>query len=135
MRSPSGGNALQHQRRHVVGAAVTVGGIDQLGDRALEAAAHDAAVRLRLYVEDERTVDVLLTHVQDRVVDDWLDFGALVAGFYGGALRGRVPGGAFVRERVARGCREDWRLDGAYTYAHEHEQGGSGVAGGTGGSR
>ena len=63
------------------------------------------------------------------------NFGALVAGLYGGALRGRVPGGAFVRERVARGCREDWRLDGAYTYAHEHEQGGSGVAGGTGGSR
>ena len=92
-------------------------------------------MRLRLYVEDERTVDVLLTHVQDRVVDDWLDFGALVAGFYGGALRGRVPSSAFVRERVARGCREDWRLDGTYTYAHEHEQGGSGVAGGTGGSR
>ena len=85
--------------------------VDAAGAGALERGAHDAAVRLRLYVEDERTVDVLLTHVQDRVVDDWMDFGMLISNTYGGALRGKTPSAPWVRERVARGCREDWQAE------------------------
>ena len=73
----------------------------------------DAAVRIRLYVEDERTVDVLLTHVQDRVADDWLDFADLVGNLYGGALRDAIPTAQFVRERLMRGCKEGRKVDGS----------------------
>ncbi|KAH9940375.1 Sec34-domain-containing protein [Epithele typhae] len=81
------------------------------GARALEGAAHDVAVRMRLYVEDERTVDVLLTHVQDRAVDDWLDWLEQADKAAAGALRARAPAVPAIRERLARGCREDWQLE------------------------
>ncbi|KAH9839058.1 Sec34-like family-domain-containing protein [Rhodofomes roseus] len=41
-----------------------------------------AVGRLRLYLEDERTVSVLLGHVQDRIVDDWAEWRALVRDVY-----------------------------------------------------
>lgn len=42
-----------------------------------------AVGRLRLYLEDERTVGVLVGHVQDRIVDDWLEWRAAVRQVYG----------------------------------------------------
>ena len=35
---------------------------------------HVHVARLRLYLEDDRTVSVLLKHVQDRIVDEYTEF-------------------------------------------------------------
>lgn len=35
---------------------------------------HVHVARLRLYLEDDRTVSVLLRHVQDRIVDEYTEF-------------------------------------------------------------
>ena len=35
---------------------------------------HGHVARLRLYLEDDRTVSVLLRHVQDRIVDEYMEF-------------------------------------------------------------
>ncbi|KAI0769415.1 Sec34-domain-containing protein [Trametes elegans] len=75
---------------------------------SLEFDVHNAAVQLRLYIEDERTVEVLLKHIQERVVDDWMYWRGIVWNMYNGAVREEVPTEEMVREMVANGCREDW---------------------------
>ncbi|THH03324.1 hypothetical protein EW146_g10464 [Bondarzewia mesenterica] len=49
-----------------------------------------AAGRLRLYLEDKRTVDVLLQHVRERAEDEYSVFRDLVWSMYAGSLRERV---------------------------------------------
>ena len=44
-----------------------------------------AALRMRLYLEDDRTVHVLLLHVQDKIVDEYVDFRQAVADRSGNA--------------------------------------------------
>ncbi|PSS38005.1 hypothetical protein PHLCEN_2v145 [Hermanssonia centrifuga] len=45
-----------------------------------------AVARLKLYLEDERTVSVLVKHVQERLVDEYGDFRRVVGSVYGGEL-------------------------------------------------
>ena len=101
--------------------------------------AHSVAMRLRLYIEDERTVGVLLKHVQDKIVDDWMNFRDLVCNMYNGALRSKAPTEGSIREKVVRGSAEDWDPDpvlhsGTVVYPHRDDganvaNGSSGVAG------
>ncbi|TBU48650.1 Sec34-domain-containing protein [Dichomitus squalens] len=74
----------------------------------LERDVHRVSMSLRLYIEDERTVEVLLKHVQDKIVDDWMDFSDLISNLYNGAMRARAPIEEFVRAKVVRGSKEDW---------------------------
>ena len=69
---------------------------------------HRVAMNLRLYIEDERTVDVLLKHIQDRVVDDWMDFSDLLSKVHHGTMRSKAPTAEYVRARVLRGRAENW---------------------------
>lgn len=74
----------------------------------LEHDIHRVSMNLRLYIEDERTVDVLLKHVQDRVVDDCMDFSDLTSKLHNGVMRSKAPTMEYVRTRVLRGSAEDW---------------------------
>ncbi|KAM5533738.1 hypothetical protein V8D89_012611 [Ganoderma adspersum] len=74
----------------------------------LERDIHRVSINLRLYIEDERTVDVLLKHVQDRVVDDCMDFSDLVSKLHNGTMRSKAPTAEYVRARILRGSAEDW---------------------------
>ncbi|RPD58666.1 Sec34-domain-containing protein [Lentinus tigrinus ALCF2SS1-6] len=77
----------------------------------LERQVHEVATRLRLYIEDERTVSVLLKHVQDKIVEDYAVFNELISNLYNGTMRGKGPTEEYIREKVTRGCREDWQSD------------------------
>lgn len=46
--------------------------------------------RMRLYLEDDRTVGVLVEHVQDRIMDEYVAFKDVVWNMYAGGLRGTV---------------------------------------------
>lgn len=48
--------------------------------------------RLELYLEDERTVSVLLKHVQDRILDEYREFRevALEAHGFGSSIRSEI---------------------------------------------
>ncbi|KZT22200.1 Sec34-domain-containing protein [Neolentinus lepideus HHB14362 ss-1] len=46
--------------------------------------------RMRLYLEDNETVDVLVGHATDRITDEYAEFQDIVWGLYAGALREEV---------------------------------------------
>ncbi|KAI0368378.1 Sec34-domain-containing protein [Pilatotrama ljubarskyi] len=75
---------------------------------SIETQTHEHATRLRLYIEDERTVEVLLKHIQERIVDDWMYFRSIIWNLYNGAVRPKIPTEDMFREMVVNGCREDW---------------------------
>lgn len=64
--------------------------------------------KLRLYLEDERTVNVLLGHIQDRIVDDWAEWRALVREIYpiGSGAEVEVGTEDLVRAMVRAACDE-----------------------------
>ena len=74
----------------------------------LERDVHRFSMSLRLYIEDERTVEVLLKHVQDRIVDDWMDFSDLISNLYAGTMRSKAPTEEYVRAKLVRGSKEEW---------------------------
>ena len=51
---------------------------------------HSSVARLRLYLEDDRTVHVLLKHVQDRIVEEYAEFSEVVGKEYSGSLRNEL---------------------------------------------
>ncbi|KAJ7111549.1 Sec34-like family-domain-containing protein [Mycena crocata] len=65
------------------------------------------AARLRLYLEDDRTVGVLLQHIQDRIVDEYATFRDVVWNMYAGGMRGMVLSSTGVRELLQRVCSEE----------------------------
>ncbi|KAJ7252598.1 Sec34-like family-domain-containing protein [Mycena rebaudengoi] len=56
------------------------------------------AARLRLYLEDDRTVAVLLQHIQDRIVDGYAVFRDVVWNMYAGGMRAGVLSSTGLRE-------------------------------------
>ncbi|THH31401.1 hypothetical protein EUX98_g2790 [Antrodiella citrinella] len=58
---------------------------------------HVNVARLRLYLEDDRTVSVLLRHVQDRVVDEYIEFKMTIMRELGTGLRGDIGSEEAVR--------------------------------------
>ena len=63
--------------------------------------------RLRLYLEDDRTVGVLVGHVMDRIVDDYASFRETVWTVYTDALRGVLFSTSTVKEMLQRICEDD----------------------------
>ncbi|KAG0700811.1 Sec34-like family-domain-containing protein [Suillus ampliporus] len=43
--------------------------------------------KLRLYLEDDRTVSVLVTHIEEAIIDDYLKFRSVVWNMYAGAMK------------------------------------------------
>lgn len=66
-----------------------------------------AVARLKLYLEDERTVNVLVKHAQERIVDDYGEFRALVWNTYDDQLRREVLGEDALRALLLVVCGED----------------------------
>ncbi|KAF7376406.1 Sec34-domain-containing protein [Mycena sanguinolenta] len=65
------------------------------------------AARLRLYLEDDRTVGVLLQHIQDRIVDEYALFRDVVWNMYAGAMRADVLSSTGLRELLKSICGEE----------------------------
>ncbi|KAJ6500169.1 Sec34-like family-domain-containing protein [Mycena vitilis] len=64
------------------------------------------AARLRLYLEDDRTVGVLLQHIQDRIVDEYSLFRDAVWNMYAGGMRAGVFSSTGLREFLKTVCGE-----------------------------
>ncbi|KAK7005778.1 Sec34-domain-containing protein [Favolaschia claudopus] len=62
------------------------------------------AARLRLYLEDDRTVGVLLQHIQDRIVDEYALFRDVVWNMYAGGMRSIVLSSTGLRELLKSVC-------------------------------
>lgn len=65
---------------------------------------------MRLYLEDDRTVTVLLSHVQDKILDEYVDFRQIVSERSGNAALLNVPG---LKEMVKGICEEEVETFGA----------------------
>lgn len=65
-----------------------------------------SVTKLRLYLEDNRTVSVLLTHVKEAVVDGYMAYREVVWNMYAGALRGLVFSEERLKEKLGAICDE-----------------------------
>jgi len=63
-----------------------------------------SVTRLRLYLEDDRTVGVLVGHVMDRIVDEYAAFREVVWNMYIGALRDVLFSTPTLRENLRAVC-------------------------------
>lgn len=61
---------------------------------------------MRLYLEDDRTVSVLLGHAMDRIVDEYTEFREVVWGMYEGKLRDVLFSVGGLREKLQLICDE-----------------------------
>lgn len=66
-----------------------------------------SVVRLRLYLEDDRTVGVLVQHIQDRIVDGYSAFRDAVWNMYAGAMREAVLPSTGLRVILRAVCEEE----------------------------
>ena len=66
-----------------------------------------AVARLKLYLEEERTVAVLVKHVQERVVDEYAEFRRVVWAEYDGPVRGEVSNEESLRALLQEACDAD----------------------------
>ena len=57
-------------------------------------------VRLKLYLENDRTVGLLVQHVIERVVDEYGTFRAVAGNMYAGALRPNLLEDGDLREML-----------------------------------
>lgn len=62
--------------------------------------------RMRLYLEDDRTVSVLVGHVIDRIMDEYAGFRDVVSSMYSGDLKGVLFSPTGLRERLKTICEE-----------------------------
>ncbi|KAL1752519.1 Sec34-like family-domain-containing protein [Schizophyllum commune] len=74
--------------------------IDAAFRAACERDLRSASARLRLYLEDDRTVRVLVDHVQARVLEEYGVFREVVWGMYAGAMREGVLSATSLREML-----------------------------------
>ncbi|KAF7790075.1 hypothetical protein EIP86_001025 [Pleurotus ostreatoroseus] len=73
-----------------------------------------AVARLGLYLEDDRTVSVLVKHAQERIVDEYGEFRRVVWGEYGEKVSGMVSGDEELRALLREVCEES---EGSNTHA------------------
>ncbi|CAK5269175.1 unnamed protein product [Mycena citricolor] len=76
---------------------------------ACERDLRSAAARLNLYLEDDRTVGVLLQHVKDRLADDYALFRDVVWNMFDGGMRERLLGAVDLRFLLDRVC--DYKVE------------------------
>ncbi|KIP09466.1 hypothetical protein PHLGIDRAFT_67633 [Phlebiopsis gigantea 11061_1 CR5-6] len=63
-----------------------------------------AVTRLRLYLEEDRTVAVLVKHVQERIVDEYAEFRRVVWSEYQGPVRSEVHNEEVLRTLLQDAC-------------------------------
>ncbi|KII92962.1 hypothetical protein PLICRDRAFT_37778 [Plicaturopsis crispa FD-325 SS-3] len=78
--------------------------LDNVFRLACERDLRSNVARLRLYLEDGRTVGVLMLHIQDRIADEYAAFRDVVSNMYTGALKSVVLSPGPLREMLARIC-------------------------------
>ncbi|EKM54776.1 uncharacterized protein PHACADRAFT_197206 [Phanerochaete carnosa HHB-10118-sp] len=66
-----------------------------------------AVARLKLYLEEDRTVAVLMKHVQERIVDEYAEFRRLVWSEYDGPVRSEVSNEEPLRALLQEACGSD----------------------------
>jgi len=80
---------------------------EDLHKKFVEACERDLRIfvtKLRLYLEDSRTVAVLLTHVKDAIVDGYMTFQDTVWNMYAGVLKSVVFSEDSLKEWVGTIC-------------------------------
>ncbi|KAG1751418.1 Sec34-like family-domain-containing protein [Suillus paluster] len=60
--------------------------------------------KLRLYLEDDRTVSVLVTHIEEAIIDDYLKFRNVVWNMYAGAMKTVVFSQESLRDYLKSIC-------------------------------
>jgi acyl transferase domain-containing protein len=70
-------------------------------------------VRLRLYLEDSRTVGVLVQHVQERIMDEYEVFREVAGGMYARALREVLLSHVELRKVLMEVCGEGTGVGGS----------------------
>lgn len=73
--------------------------------------------RLKLYLEEDRTVAVLVRHVQDRIVDEYAEFRRVVWSEYDGPVRNEVNSEGVLRTLLQDACGMEQAEAGASTTA------------------
>lgn len=73
---------------------------------ALEHNLRNSVVRVRLYLEDNRTVDVLVGHIQDRIGDEYARFRETLWNMFDGALRESLLSPVGLRDGMRNVCAE-----------------------------
>lgn len=63
-----------------------------------------AVARLKLYLEEDRTVAVLVKHIQERIVDEYAEFRRVVWNEYEGPVRGEVSNEGVLRTLLQDAC-------------------------------
>lgn len=63
-------------------------------------------LRLRLYLEDDRTVGVLLQHVQDRITDEYSAFRDAAVSMYAESMRDTLLSSTALRALLKSVCNE-----------------------------
>lgn len=66
-----------------------------------------AVARLKLYLEEDRTVAVLVKHVQERIVDEYAEFRRVVWMEYEGPVRSEVLNEEALRTLMQEACGGD----------------------------
>lgn len=66
-----------------------------------------AVARLKLYLEEDRTVAVLVKHVQERIVDEYAEFRRVVWSEYSGPVRSEVNNEEALRTLLQEACGSD----------------------------
>jgi conserved oligomeric Golgi complex subunit 3 len=54
---------------------------------ACERDLRSSIARLKLYLEDDKTISVLVLHIQDRIVDDYVAFGDVIQSLFAGTSK------------------------------------------------
>jgi conserved oligomeric Golgi complex subunit 3 len=66
-----------------------------------------AVARLKLYLEEERTVAVLVKHMQERIVDEYAEFRRVVWSEYSGTVRSELNNEETLRMLLQEACGAD----------------------------
>lgn len=63
-----------------------------------------AVTRLKLYLEEDRTVAVLVKHIQERIIDEYAEFRRVVWNECQGPVRGEVHNEGVLRTLLQDAC-------------------------------
>jgi conserved oligomeric Golgi complex subunit 3 len=72
--------------------------------KACESELRAKVIRLRLYLEDGRTVGVLVQHVQESIMDEYDVFREVAGGMYAGELREKLMSRLELRKVLLEVC-------------------------------
>ncbi|EGN97381.1 hypothetical protein SERLA73DRAFT_57800 [Serpula lacrymans var. lacrymans S7.3] len=66
-----------------------------------------SVMRMRLYLEDDRTVSVLVGHIKEAIMEDYMAFRDLVWNMYAGAMKSTVLSAERLEETLRTICTDD----------------------------